>query len=91
MSVARLNTQDEKDRKIESLEAELTALRQLVRDQASGAPARKWFAGITSLDVIGTAGVSFVSVGVGFFDWKVGMIVAGVLLIATCLYAARAD
>lgn len=91
MDIARLNSQDEKDREIESLKSELTTLRQLVRDQASGAPARKWFSNISSLDVIGAAGVSLISVGVGCFEWKLGMIVAGVLLIATCLYAARAE
>ncbi len=89
--MTRLNSEEEKSREIESLKTELTALRQLVRDQAAGTPRRKWFAGISGIDVMGSVGISLVSIGVACWQWKLGIIVAGVLLIATCLYAARAD
>lgn len=88
MTIERLNSQDDKDRAIEALETELTTARGLLRDQYSPTGSR-WLANVSSLDLIGSSGIALLSLGVGCFDWKAGLIVAGILLIATCLYAAR--
>lgn len=88
MTIERLNVRDDKDRTIEALETELTTVRQLVRDQSSSTR-RGWFANASPMDLMGSSGIALVSAGVGFVEWKAGLIVAGILLIATCLYAAR--